>query len=191
MHLEGTHLNTLSNRARFSCALFLACLAAAACSQPAPPTAARVDPTPVAAKVELPHAVLPDDFTVELELALTPQEVTDGLMFRPSLPEKRGMLFIFAVDRYPAFWMKNTLIPLDLIFLDSAGIVVDVVADVPPCAADPCPTYSPKSPARAVLEVGAGVAAAHGVATGVAITFERTPGYPVESAGADGATTES
>lgn len=191
MHLEAMNLTTHSNRFGVLCALFLACLAAAACSQQAPPSAAIVDPSPVVAKVELPHAVLPDGFTVDLELALTPQEVTDGLMFRPSLPEKRGMLFIFDVDRYPAFWMKNTLIPLDLVFLDSAGIVVDVVADVPPCAADPCPTYSPTNPARAVLEVGAGVAAAHGVATGVAITFERTPGYPVESTGATEAPTES
>ena len=183
MHLEAMNLNTHPNRSRILWTLFLACLAGAACSQPAPPTAATVGPSPVAAKVELPHAVLPDGFTVDLELALTPQEVTDGLMFRPSLPEKRGMLFIFDVDRYPAFWMKNTLIPLDLVFLDSAGMVVDVVADVPPCAADPCPTYSPKSPARAVLEVGAGVAAAHGVVAGTAITFERTPGYPVETAG--------
>jgi len=184
MHLEAMNLNPHSTRSRISCTLFLACLAAAACSQPAPPNATIVDPSPAVAKVELPHAVLPDGFTVDLELALTPQEVTDGLMFRPSLPEKRGMLFIFEVDRYPAFWMKNTLIPLDLIFLDSTGLVVDVVANVPPCAADPCPTYSPTNPARAVLEVGAGVAAAHGVATGTAITFERTPGYPVESAGA-------
>jgi len=182
MHLEATHPKRHSNRSSLSWVLFLACLAASACSQPKPPSAATVDPSPVVAKVKLPHAVLPDGFTVDLELAVTPQEVTDGLMYRPSLPEKRGMLFIFDVDRYPAFWMKNTLIPLDLVFLDSTGIVVDVVADVPPCAADPCPTYSPTNPARAVLEIGAGVAAAHGVGTGVVITFERVPGYPVESA---------
>ncbi len=188
MHLEVTRLKTNPNR---PLALFMAWLMAAACSQSAPSPATTADPSPVVAKVELPHAVLPDGFTVDLELALTPQEVTDGLMFRPSLPERRGMLFIFDVDRYPAFWMKNTLIPLDLIFLDSTGIVVDVVADVPPCAADPCPTYSPTNSARAVLEVGAGVAAAHGVATGVAITFERTPDYPVVSADTSGAPPES
>ncbi len=133
-------------------------------------------------KVELPHAVLPDGFVVDLELAVTPQEVTDGLMYRPSMPEQRGMLFIFDVDRYPAFWMKNTLISLDLVFLDSSGAVVDIAAGVPPCALDPCPTYSPKNPTRAVLEIVAGVAAAHGVEPGATIMFERIPGYPVEPA---------
>ncbi len=191
MHLEATHLKTNPNRSSVSRALVLACLVTAACSQPAPPSAGTVNPSPVVAKIELPHAVLPDGFTVDLELAVTPQEVADGLMYRPSLPEKRGMLFIFGVDRYPSFWMKNTLIPLDLIFLDSTGSVVDVVAEVPPCAAEPCPTYSPTKPARAVLEVGAGVAAAHGVGPGVAITFERIPGYPLESADTTGAPPES
>jgi len=172
MHLEAMNLNPHSTRSRISCTLFLACLAAAACSQPAPPNATIVDPSPAVAKVELPHAVLPDGFTVDLELALTPQEVTDGLMFRPSLPEKRGMLFIFEVDRYPAFWMKNTLIPLDLIFLDSTGLVVDVVANVPPCAADPCPTYEPLRRASYVLELNAGQARREGAVVGATVSFE-------------------
>ena len=110
-------------------------------------------------------------------------------MYRPSLPENRGMLFIFGADRYPSFWMKNTLIPLDLIFLDSAGSVVDVIANVPPCAGDPCPTYSPKYPARAVLELAAGAAAGHGIEAGAVISFERIPGYPVPSAEASEETT--
>jgi len=191
MHLKATRLKTNPNRALGPCALFMACLVATGCSQSAPPPAATAHSNPSVAKVELPHAVLPDGFTVDLELAVTPQEVNDGLMYRPSLPEKRGMLFIFGADRYPSFWMKNTLIPLDLVFLDSAGSVVDVVANVPPCALDPCPTYSPKSPARAVLEVAAGVAAAHGVGAGVAITFERIPGYPVELVDTTGVPPES
>lgn len=161
-------------------AIALSVLFAASCSQSAaPPTPAEL-PSPTVTRVALPQAVLPDGFVVELELAVTQQEVADGLMYRPSLPEKRGMLFIFDADRYPSFWMKNTLIPLDLVFIDSAGTVVDVVANVPPCAADPCPTYSPRKPARAVLEVVAGAAAAHAVETGAAITFVRVPGYPVE-----------
>ena len=184
MHLEATHLKTNPNRSSVSRALVLACLVTAACSQPAPPSAGTLDPSPVVAKTELPHAVLPDGFTVDLELAVSPQEVADGLMYRPSLPEHRGMLFIFGADRYPSFWMKNTLVPLDLIFLDSTGSVVDIVPNVPPCAADPCPTYSPKMPARAVLEVRAGAAAAHGVAAGVTVVFDGIPGYPVAPADA-------
>jgi uncharacterized membrane protein (UPF0127 family) len=169
-------------------ALWLVCLLTAGCSQSAPQQTANDQPSRAVTEVELPHAVLPDGFTVDLELAVTPQEVTEGLMYRPSLPEERGMLFIFDADRYPAFWMKNTLISLDLVFLDGSGAVVDIVASVPPCASDPCPTYSPKNPARAVLEIVAGTAAAHGVEPGAAITFERVPGYPI---GRDERTEES
>jgi uncharacterized membrane protein (UPF0127 family) len=179
MHLEATAQTTTLKRRSGLFFLFLAGLWATSCSQSAPPPEAPVQPPPTVAKVALPSAVLPDGFVVDLELAVTPQEVADGLMYRPSLPENRGMLFIFGADRYPSFWMKNTLISLDLIFLDSSGSVVDVVADVPPCAADPCPTYSPKNPARAVLELAAGSATGHGVESGVVISFQRIPGYPV------------
>jgi len=130
----------------------------------------------------MPEAFLPDGFAVEIELALTSEEISSGLMFRPSLKENRGMLFLFEQPRVPAFWMKNMLIPLDLVFLDQTGIVVDVVANVQPCAADPCPNYRPSSPAQAVLEIGAGVAGAHGVEVGARIQFERVPGYPVPAA---------
>lgn len=190
MHLEATPQTTLKRK--FSFFIFvLTGLWAAGCSQSAPPPEASVQPPPTVAKVDLPKAGLPDGFIVDLELAVTPQEVADGLMYRPSLPENRGMLFIFEADRYPSFWMKNTLIPLDLVFLDSTGSVVDVVANVPPCAADPCPTYSPKTPARAVLEMAAGTAARHGVEAGAVVTFQRIPDYPVPSAEAGDETTES
>ena len=88
------------------------------------------------------------------------------------------MLFLFDEARRPSFWMKNTLIALDLVFLDTAGRVVDVIPEVPPCAADPCPTYSPEVPSLAVLELGAGRAKAHGIVPGATLTFERVPGYP-------------
>jgi len=149
-------------------------LVLAACSQPAPRPAADNRTTP-------PRAVLPDGFTIDLELALTPEEVANGLMFRPSLPEHRGMLFVFGQSRKPAFWMKNMLIPLDLVFLNSAGVVVDVIVDVPPCAADPCPNYPPSNPALAVLEINAGSAAAHGIEVGTKLHFERVPGYPISN----------
>lgn len=182
MHIEVPRRNSYPNRPIFFCALWLAILLTAGCSQSAPPPDVTAQPNAKTTRTEMPHAILPDGFVVDLELAITPQEVSDGLMYRPSLPEKRGMLFIFEADRYPAFWMKNTLIPLDLVFLDSSGTVVDIAANVPPCASDPCPTYSPKNPARAVLEIVAGAAAAHGVEPGTAVTFERISGYPVEPA---------
>lgn len=146
-----------------------------------PPT-----PKPLA-PVKLPVATLPDGFKVTLEMAETEDEVMQGLMFRSHLPEDRGMLFLFHTSRVPSFWMKNTLIPLDIIFLDPDGTVVDIAFNARPCKAEPCPQYVPKGPAQAVLEVGAGVAEAHGVTTGSRIGFQRVKGYPVEesSAGTD------
>lgn len=154
----------------------MAALVIAGCSQsaPEPPAAAPV-------RVEGPRATLPDGFTVRLELALSPEEIANGLMFRPSLAADRGMLFLFDEARLPSFWMKNTLIALDLVFLDPVGTVVDVIPEVPPCAADPCPTYSPEAPALAVLELGAGSAKAHGIEPGATLLFERVPGYPKAS----------
>lgn len=162
-------------------ALLLAVLVAVGCSQPPQTTIPPAPAAAPAAQVELPRAVLPDGFTVRLDLALTPEEIANGLMFRPSLPPDRGMLFLFTEERYPSFWMKNTLIPLDLVFLDPAGGVVDVIPDVQPCAADPCPTYSPDASALAVLELGAGGARKHGVEPGTTLLFEHVPGYPREN----------
>ena len=150
-----------------------------ACSQPAQNSATDAGQALRPSPIPLPQAVFPDGFAVDLELALTSEEISRGLMFRPSLPENRGMLFLFDQPRLPSFWMKNTLIPLDLVFLESTGAVVDVIANVQPCAAEPCPNYPPSSPAQAVLEIGAGVAAAHNLEVGSTITFDRVPGYPV------------
>lgn len=153
----------------------MAALVIAGCSQPAPePPATAAAP----GRVEGPRATLPDGFTIRLELALSPEEIANGLMFRPSLAADRGMLFLFDEARRPSFWMKNTLIALDLVFLDPTGTVVDVIPEVPPCAADPCPTYSPEAPALAVLELGAGSAKAHGIERGATLLFERVPNYP-------------
>jgi uncharacterized membrane protein (UPF0127 family) len=162
----------------------LAALALIACAPPSgsadPPLSAPGPTRPPAARTapDLPAVTLPDGFQITLELAITPEEIGQGLMFRPSLPEDRGMLFLFEVERVPSFWMKNTMIPLDLIFLDSQGAIVEIVHDAQPCAAEPCPHYIPSLPAAAVLEVAAGVAADHELAAGNVIEFERVPGYP-------------
>ncbi len=127
----------------------------------------------------LPTAVLPDGATVTLELASTQEEISRGLMFRPSLATDRGMLFLFGQERVPSFWMKNTLIPLDIIFLDSRGHVVDLAASAQPCQAEPCPQYVSKKPAAAVLEMVAGTVARHRLAVGDRLEFARVPQYPV------------
>jgi uncharacterized membrane protein (UPF0127 family) len=129
-----------------------------------------------------PACVAPDGTRVALELALTDEEKQLGLMFRDSLGANDGMLFIFNADGSLDFWMKNTFIPLDFVWLSAAGEVVDVRAGVQPCRADPCPSYPSAKPARAVLEVNGGFAAAHGIRPGVRLQFENVPGYPVGGA---------
>jgi uncharacterized membrane protein (UPF0127 family) len=126
----------------------------------------------------VPTSVLPDGSTLHLELALSDQERQLGLMFRDSLPADHGMLFVFDKDEPWPFWMKNTFIPLDLVWLDAAGRVVEVRSDVPPCHADPCQSYQPAHPARAVLEVNAGASAAHHVTAGAQLRFVGVDGYP-------------
>jgi uncharacterized membrane protein (UPF0127 family) len=128
----------------------------------------------------LPQAQLPDGQIMILELALTHEEIAQGLMFRNSLPEDRGMLFLFSEERIPSFWMKNTLIPLDMVFLSPQGVIVDIVHDARPCTADPCPQYVPKAEALAVLEIAAGVAEKHSLQEGSHLVFERVPGFPAE-----------
>ena len=129
--------------------------------------------------MDLPKVTLPNGTTINLELAITQEELANGLMFRPSLPADRGMFLLFEVERHPSIWMKNTLISLDLIYLNNSGVVVGLTPDVPPCAADPCPTYPASEPTRAVLEMVTGSIATHGLQVGDTLVFEKVPGYPV------------
>ncbi|MEO6260107.1 MAG: DUF192 domain-containing protein [Thermoanaerobaculia bacterium] len=116
--------------------------------------------------------VFPDRSAVSVEIASDPETRTQGLMYRDHLPDRVGMIFLFpSTDEYP-FWMKNTLIPLDLIWIDEGHRIVHVAHDVPPCKADPCPDYPPKVKSRAVLEVAAGVAAKHQLKEGDLLVFE-------------------
>jgi uncharacterized membrane protein (UPF0127 family) len=98
------------------------------------------------------------DTAFQAEIADTPEKHARGLMFRTSLKEGFGMLFVFPDDEVRSFWMKNTLIPLDMIFLNSDRQVVDLYSSVPPCRADPCPSYTSALPARYVLEIAGGQA---------------------------------
>lgn len=106
---------------------------------------------------------------VEVEIAETPQERSKGLMYRNSLDEDKGMLFIFPVESVHQFWMKNTYIPLDIIWINSKMNVVHVESDVPPCEELVCPRYGPAKSAKYVLEVNAGWANRHKVKEGAII----------------------
>ena len=132
----------------------------------APPAA-----TPTAAAPG-PAAVLPSGARYALELALTPEDQAQGLMYRENLPERTGMLFVFPEDAPHHFWMKNTMIPLDMIWMDASGRVVYVSANTPPCRADPCPTYGPDGNVRMVLEIAGGMAAKEGVTAGSVIVLQ-------------------
>ncbi len=100
-------------------------------------------------------------------------------MHRPSLRADRGMLFLFPTTDVHSFWMKDTLIPLDMVWIDDASRVVDVKANVPPCKADPCPSYTPSGAARYVLELAAGQAAAHRVTAGASLEIRNAGEYIV------------
>ena len=102
-------------------------------------------------------AVCFQDQCFTVETAGTFEEQSQGLQFRTELAPDAGMLFIFSHDGRYAFWMKDTLIPLDMIWLDRDMKVVHMKENVPPCTHDPCPSYSPESPARYVLELNAGM----------------------------------
>jgi uncharacterized membrane protein (UPF0127 family) len=116
-----------------------------------------------------PRAILPSGAVYSIEIARTPEEQAQGLMFRESLSERSGMLFPFADSAPHKFWMKNTMIPLDMIWMDGSGRVLFVSADTPPCKADPCRDYGPDVPAASVLEIAGGMAKKEKITVGSTI----------------------
>ena len=109
---------------------------------------------------------------VDVELAITPEERATGLMYRTSLDVDKGMLFIYERPGRLKFWMKNTLIPLDMIFLNKDKDVVHIEHDVPPCKEDPCMSYGPPEKfSQYVLEVAAGVSNEQEISIGDKLTF--------------------
>lgn len=116
--------------------------------------------------------VFPDQARVSVEIAATPEARQRGLMYRTALGQDEGMVFVFDEPGAHAFWMKNTLIPLDMIWLDAARRVVHVAHSVPPCRSDPCPSYPPAADnALYVIEVASGVARRHALKVGDVLEF--------------------
>ena len=109
--------------------------------------------------------------TLYVEVAKIQDEHRTGLMNRESMPQNQGMLFIFSSDSPRSFWMKNTLIHLDMIFINSDLEIVKIHGNVPPCTADPCPTYSSGAPSRYVVETVAGYTTLYGITEGQIISF--------------------
>jgi uncharacterized protein len=92
---------------------------------------------------------------LQVEIARTSAERQVGLMNRRSLPAKTGMVFAYAEDHRGGYWMKDTLIPLDIAFYDARGRILRILT-MQPCRRDPCRIYDPDVTYRSALEVNAG-----------------------------------
>jgi uncharacterized protein len=107
----------------------------------------------------------PQKFTIEL--ALTPAQMEQGLMFRRSLAPNAGMLFDFKTPTNVTMWMKNTVLPLDMLFLDAQGRIIDVHERAVPYSTD---VIAAKAPARYVIELNGGTAERLGIKPGDQVT---------------------
>lgn len=112
------------------------------------------------------------DLIIEAEVARSSSEKAMGLMYREVLPYNSGMLFIYNKNVLIGFWMKNTKIPLDMIFIDENKDVVDLIVRTQPCKSDPCESYYPKSEYRYVLEVNGGWTEENKLEIGDQLEFE-------------------
>jgi len=108
-------------------------------------------------------------FTVEI--AKTPQERQLGLMFRKQLSLNRGMLFVFPEEKLYAFWMKNTYLPLDIIWLNKNKEIVFIKEGAKPCLAETCALIEPTRSALYVLEINAGLVKETGMKIGDQLEF--------------------
>lgn len=113
-----------------------------------------------------------NNYCFSVELAKTQEEITRGLMLRKDLEQDRGMLFIFKEEGEHAFWMKNTLIPLDIIWINQDKEVVFIKKDFQPCAEDNCESVKSDKKAKYVLEVIAGTIDRIGLKTGDKLIFK-------------------
>jgi hypothetical protein len=126
----------------------------------------------VHAEPELVRLTLPSGKVLSVELMIRDEDRALGLMFRPSLPLDRALLFVFDRPEFHGIWMKNCRFPIDIVWLDADKRVVHVADSVPPCTKDPCPSYQPMRKAVYVVEMNAGQAAREKVTVGAALSFE-------------------
>ncbi len=109
---------------------------------------------------------LPSGEKIQAEMAATAAERARGLMQRPVLGSDKGMLFLFEAAGFYSFWMLNTIIPLDILWMNSDREILFISADTPPCPTQACPTYGPNASSQYVLEIAAGEAARRGLKPG-------------------------
>ncbi|WP_428030043.1 DUF192 domain-containing protein [Ancylobacter sp.] len=136
-------------------ALWLVLACAALALQPATAGAASFEKLTIVTKA--------GPLSIDIEMAVTPAERSKGLMYRAELAANTGMLFDFGVDQPVYMWMKNTYIPLDMVFIRSDGRVASITTDTVPLSTA---TISSGVPVKAVLELPAGTVRAKGIAVG-------------------------
>lgn len=112
-----------------------------------------------------------DEFTFIVEVPLTQEGFAQGLMFRESLDDNKGMLFAFDSSSPKSFWMKNTLIPLDIIFIDE-NFVIKRIHHAVPCVEEPCPRYISGVPVQYVLELQGNLTIENNIKEGNALKIE-------------------
>ncbi len=124
--------------------------------------------SPAGSQAKLPTRVITfmnadnDNITLTAELASTATQRQIGLMGRTSLGADEGMLFVLPTPMVTTFWMKNTLIPLDMIWVDENGKIIDI-QQAEPCLTATCPSYTPPGPVKFVLETNQGWAQSHSI----------------------------
>jgi uncharacterized membrane protein (UPF0127 family) len=106
---------------------------------------------------------------IDVEVASTHAERMKGLMYRSSMDYDKGMLFLFEKEEVQSFWMKNTILPLDIIFIDSRGVINTIYTNTTPYSEKSLPS---KKPSRYVVEVNGGYCKNHGIKEGDLIEYK-------------------
>ena len=119
------------------------------------------------------HVTLPNGKTITVEVMRKMVEIMKGMMFRDSLAQDRGMLFIHPKEDKYGYWMYQTRIPLDIIWMDHDRRIVEMSLETPPCTtkASECPQYGGTAASSFVLEINAGAAARNGLKLGDVLGF--------------------
>ena len=120
---------------------------------------------------EKPNRVCFKNHCFDVELAKTAAEISRGLMFKENLGQNKGMLFAFEKESEYPFWMKNTLIPLDIIWINENKEVVFIEKNAQPCKKEICESINPGQKAKYVLEINKGLVDKMGLKTGDYLIF--------------------
>lgn len=117
------------------------------------------------------QVIFENNIKLFVEISKTQKQWETGLMFRKNLDKNKAMLFISDNEKIRNFWMKNTLIPLDMIFIDKNLNIINIIENAQPCTKEPCQAYSSSKPAKYVIETNAGFAKENNITQGQKISI--------------------